>query len=156
VTIVALCLGTATSRAEGPCLWLNAATAGGVLGGEVEMSVTPLTLVGDETCEFTRRDGASVAMLRIIVHTMEDPVKEFAAYLSQCGGSTVPLKGIGNEAVQCLSKNNSTNSEEQIIGRVRERAFILTIRRNMGNAAHGDRLRDDTRNMAEQIAGSLF
>ena len=151
--IVFACLGAGSCRAETHCLWLNAATAGGVLGGEVEMSVTPLTLVGDETCEFTRREGSSVSMLRIVVHTMETPGKEFAAYLAQSHGSTVPLKAIGNEAVQCLGAGDG---EEQVIGRVRDRAFVLTIRRGVGDGAGKGQLRGDTRNMAEQVAGSLF
>jgi hypothetical protein len=92
-------------------------------------------------------------MLRIVVHTMEVPSKDFAAYLSQCDGATIPLKAIGNEAFQCVLKD--TSGEEQVIGRVRERAFILTIRRNLPTLPK-EGLREDTRNIAEQVAGSLF
>jgi hypothetical protein len=84
---------------------------------------------------------------------MEAPSKEFASYLSQCSGTKLPLKAIGKEAVQCVLKSGSTTGEEQIIGRVRERVFLLSIRRN---TPPKDGLREDTRNIAEQIAGSLF
>lgn len=142
-------------RADVRCLWLNAATAGGVLGGTVEMNVTPLTVQGDETCEFTRKQNSTVSMLRIVVHTMDAPSKDFASYVSQCDGTTIPLKAIGNKAVQCVLKGGSTAGEEQVIGWVRERVFILTIRRNVSFLPK-EGLSDDTRNMAEQVAGSLF
>jgi hypothetical protein len=151
-----LCLPSARCLAQARCLWLNAATAGGILGGEVEMSVTPLTTAGDETCEFTRTDGTMMSMLRIEVHTMELPAKDFASSLSRCGGGTLPLKRIGNEAVQCLSMGSAQTAQEQVIGRVRERIFILTVRRKPAAIASKEALREDTRNTAEQIAGSLF
>jgi hypothetical protein len=146
-------LAPAPCHADVRCLWLNAATAEGVLGGTVQMSVTPLTLQGDATCEFSRKQDSGVSMLRIAIHTMDAPSKDFAFYLSQCSGTTIPLKAIGNEAVQCVLKDSSTTGEEQVIGRVRERAFILTIRRNV---AISSGLSEETRNIAEQVAGSLF
>jgi hypothetical protein len=148
-------LNPASCHAQARCLWLNAATAEGVLGGTVQMDVTPLTLQGDATCEFTRKMDSTVYLLRIAVHSMDNPSNDFASYLSQCDGTTIPLKAIGNEAVQCVPRGSSTTGEERVIGRVRERAFILTIRRNMP-AVPKEGLREDTRNTAEQIAGSLF
>ena len=149
----ALC--PALCRAEVKCPWLNAATAEGLLGGKVQMNITPPTAQGDTTCEFSSQQDAIVSILRIEVHTMEVPSKEFASYLSQCSGTTFPLKAIGNEAVQCVLKGSSTPSEEQIIGRVRERVFLLSVRRNASGLPK-DGLHEDTRNIAEQIAGSLF
>jgi hypothetical protein len=148
-------LSPALCCAEARCPWLNAATAEGLLGGKVQMNITPLTVQGDTTCEFSSQHGSAVSILRIEVHTMEVPSKEFVSYLSQCGGTTLPLKAIGNEAVQCVLKGSSTTGEEQIIGRVRERVFLLSIRRN-ASGPPTDGLREDTRNIAEQIAGSLF
>ena len=156
IVIVALYgFSPALCHAEAKCPWLNAATVEGLIGGEVQMNISPLTPEGDTTCEFSSRQGSTVSILRIEVHTMEAPSKEFASYLSQCIGNKVPLKAIGNEAVQCVPKNSSTTGEEQIIGRVRERVFLLSIRRNPSVSAK-DGLREDTRNIAEQIAGSLF
>jgi hypothetical protein len=163
--------------AEAKCPWLNAATAGGVLGGTVQMAVTapvepaPGKGVGtamysdqvrmdrfDVSCEFTRKVDTGTDTLSITVKTMGDQAKEFHSFLALCGGPTVALKGIGNEAVQCVIKNSSGKAEQQVIARVRDRAFLLTITRQASEpaAADGERLHEDTRNTAEQIAGSLF
>lgn len=169
---------SARCDAEVKCPWLNAATAGGVLGGEVQMTVTappehgtqphtePGVYIGDQvrmdrfdvSCAFSRKTDSGVSSLGIMVKTMSDPSKEFAMHLASCEGATVALKGIGNEAVQCVLKNGSTSGEQMVIARVRDRAFILTIIRPpaIATPVAGDALRDDTRNMAEQIAGSLF
>ena len=155
VIVASSALSPALCCAEARCLWLNAATAEGLLGGKVQMNITPPTAQGDTTCEFRSPQDATVSLIRIEVHTMEVPSKEFASYLSRCSGTTLPLKAIGNEAVQCVLKGSSTTSEEQIIGRVRDRVFLLSIHRNMSRPPK-DGLREDTRNIAEQIAGSLF
>jgi hypothetical protein len=112
----------------------------------------------DVSCEFKRTTDAGVSSLGIVVKTMSDPHSEFAARLAGCEGTTVPLKGIGNEAVQCVLTNGASSGEQMVIARVRDRAFVLTVVRPPAKAApnEGDTLRDDTRNMAEQIAGSLF
>jgi len=171
-------LALAQSHAEAKCPWLNAATAGGVLGGEVQMTVTKPSEQGvmphtepnvysedqvrmdrfDVSCEFKRTTDAGVSSLGIVVKTMNDRSREFSAYLAHCDGTTVPLRGIGNEAVQCVLKNGASSGEQMVIARVRDRAFVLTVVRPPAKAAAGaeDALRDDTRNMAEQIAGSLF
>jgi hypothetical protein len=157
-----------TGHAEPHCPWLNAATAGGLLGGDVVMTVSARMehVPGqgshvaqdqvrmdrfDTTCEFTRKAGHESSSLRIVVTTMADPAKEYAAMLAKCGG-TVALKGIGNEAVQCRNKNMA---EEQVIARVRDRAFVLTVHRPPAPEG-GDALRADTENIAEQVAGSIF
>jgi len=145
-------------RAEVQCPWLNAATAAGVLGGEVQASATPLTPQGDTTCEFKRTDRSVVFALTIAVHTMAVPSKDFATYLARCSGTQVPLKAIGNEAVQCVLSNGSSNGGEQIIGRVRERAFVIDLKgsstRPPTSSVSG--LSDEARNVAEQVAGALF
>jgi hypothetical protein len=166
-------------RAEAKCPWLNVATAAGVLGGDVQMTVTepvdpgPVKGVGtamytdqvrmdrfDVTCEFSRKVDSGLYTLNIVVKTMNDFSKEFASFLTHCE-TTTALKGIGNEAVQCAMKadgNSSGIQQEQIIARVRDRAFVLTVSRDakVSTAAVTDGLHDDTRNMAEQVAGSLF
>jgi hypothetical protein len=172
-------LAPADCRAEAKCPWLNAATAAGVLGGDVQMTVSapvdPGTVKGvgtamypdqvrmdrfDVTCEFSRKMDSALYTLGIVVKTMNDPAKEYASFLTHCE-STVALKGIGNEAVQCVMKNdgkNPGNAQEQIIARVRDRAFLLTVSRDakMPTTAATNGLHDDTKNMAEQVAGSLF
>jgi hypothetical protein len=164
-------------RAQARCPWLNAATAAGVLGGEVQTSVAAPVDPGaskargvamypdqvrmdrfDVPCDFSRKVDSRVYKLSIAVRTMHDPEKDFASVLALCTGSTTPLRGIGNEAVQCIWKDDSHADDEQVIARVRDRAFVLTLHRDATAIAGGSRdgLRDDTRNVAEQIAGSLF
>lgn len=167
----------AKCNAQARCPWLNAATAAGLLGGEVQMSVTtpadPGSVKGvgaasyydqirmdrfDVSCDFTRKTASNAFSLSIAVKTMADFKKDFATYLALCGGTTVPLRGIGNEAVQCVSKDPTAAGEEKVVARVRDRAFVLTVRRETKPraGADADELSDGTRNIAEQVAGSLF
>jgi hypothetical protein len=160
--ISAVIVGSVTYQphcyAEAQCPWLNAATAGGVLGGEVQSSTTNVTAQGDATCHFVRRQDSSNFALSIDVHTMTLPSKDFPAYLAQCGGTLLPLKAVGNDAFQCVSKGASANGEEQVIGRVRDRVFILTVNANVTKQPVPNKagLRHETRNVAEQVAGALF
>jgi hypothetical protein len=128
------------------------------LGGEVQSTMSNVTPQGDATCHFTRRQDASNLTLTIDVHTMTLPSKDFPTYLAQCGGTLLPVKAVGNEAFQCVSKGSSTNGEEQVIGRVRDRAFILTVNANSTRqpAPAKAGLSQETRNLSEQIAGALF
>jgi hypothetical protein len=145
-------------HAQAQCPWLNAATAAGLLGGEVQTVVSAPNVSGDVTCDFTRNPGPTASTLKIAVHTMANPSKDFSTYLAQCGGTTQPLKAIGNEAVQCISNNTLRKGEEQIIGRVRERAFTISINANPMYRPSSAKpvLSDEARNLAEQVAGALF
>jgi len=153
-----LLLTTALCRGEN-CAWLNAATAGGVLGGHVTSTVVHTT-PQDTTCEFTRSQGAGISSLRIAVHTMTAFEKEFPAYLTLCGTTAISLRAVGNEAVECTRPDGQDVVTEQVIGRVRDRVFIL--RWSMPKSTQGigvqsqDDIRETIRNVAEQIAGSLF
>ena len=112
----------------------------------------------DVTCEFTRKVNTTTYSLGIVVKTMSDASKDFATYLNLCGGATVALKGVGNEAVQCVTHDAAHEGEEKVIARVRDRAFVLTIHRAIkaDDASNGNELSNETRNVAEQVAGSLF
>ena len=181
VSVLVVCaalLAPMRGRAEAKCPWLNAATAGGLLGGEASMTVSAPAEHGtmphtepnvykedqvrmdrfDVTCEFSRKADSGVYSLKIVVETMKDPATEFAGRLANCQGTTVPLRAIGNEAVQCVAKSGFSSGEEMIIARVRDRAFVLTLIRPPAATAPqtAEVLHDDTRNIAEQIAGSLF
>jgi hypothetical protein len=89
---------------------------------------------------------------------MADFKKDFGTYLALCGGASVQLRGIGNEAVQCISKDPSAAAEEKVVARVRDRAFVLTVRRESKPRSGTDagELSEGARNIAEQVAGSLF
>jgi len=170
----------ASCQAQAKCPWLNAATAAGVLGGEVEMTVKKSAeqVQGkgagaasyedqmredrfDASCTFTRKTASGLAVLLIDVRTMPDIATSFPPILAACPGKRFPLRGIGNEAFQCAidsSGHTGNDGQEEVIARVRDRAFVLTIRREatVQTAANSSQLSDDTRNVAEQVAGSLF
>jgi hypothetical protein len=158
VAIMGSILVPAQCRAQVKCPWLNAATAAGVLGGEVQLSVTSPTNLGDVACVFLRKVPSGVATLRIDVSTLTNLVPEFALYRSHCDRSSIPLRAIGNEAYLCVPDKSHNAGEEQIIGRVRDRAFTLTVSRNLTAPAtpNANEPSSDTRNTAEQIAGGLF
>jgi hypothetical protein len=167
----------AACQAQAKCPWLNAATAAGVLGGEVEMNVKQATgqvaAKGagaasyedqvrmdrfDVSCTFTRQTSSGLSLLLIDVRTMPDIATSFPPILAACPGKRLPLRGIGNEAFQCemdSSGHAGSDGQEQVIARVRDRAFVLTIRRGAKAQSSGG-LSDDARNIAEQVAGSLF
>jgi hypothetical protein len=128
--------------AEERCPWLNAATAGAVLGGSVQLTVTPTS------CEFVRQAGAQETRLRIEVTAATAPDV-------RCGPDAERLKAIGNEAVACSYRGKAGWTAEQVVGRVRDQAFLVRIATN-DHSATGKALRDRVRNVTEQVAGMLF
>ena len=145
--------------AEPQCPWMNSATAGGFLGGEVQTTVTGVNEDGDATCEFMR-DASTT--LRIAVHTMTHVAQDYPTYLAQCSASTIALKGIGNQAIQCMRNDGTPKGEELIVGRVRNRAFVITIKAQFislprtSSTKTRNPISDDSENIAEQVAGSMF
>jgi|SRR5580658_2541199 hypothetical protein len=148
------CLPSVAGAAE-ICPWLNAATAGGVLGGDVTDLIVKRAKSGDDAnCSFARHDGSLTVELHIEVETMPSPARDFASYKARCDSAAVPLKVIGNEAVAC-SNDGSDDHAELVVGRVRDRAFVVRI----GTSDHTTQpsaLRDNARKIAEQVAGILF
>jgi hypothetical protein len=134
--------------AEEKCPWLNAATAAGVLGGAVKASVT------QTACEFVRRDSSSESALRIEVESMGAP-REFASRAAQCGSGAESLKAIGNEAVACTHSDKKGRLAEQVVGRVRNQAFLVRLSTDDRGATPAG-LREKARKVAEQVAGFLF
>ena len=104
------------------CPWLNQATAAGVLGG-------PVTQAG---CSFTRGS----LELRI------EAGRDFEWYAAGCRAEVVHLKAIGTEALACRGE-----AGEQVVARVRDRAFLVRITTND---------REKVRKVAEMVAGSMF
>jgi hypothetical protein len=127
-------MSAVVSAGEKPCPFMNAATAGGILEGPVDFTMTKNG--PDGTCEFTRRDSG--AKLRI----------EVAAEVAKCTPPTEPLKAIGNEAVACTVDATS----EQVVGRVRKQAFLIRV----NGAFPPGKLRQKAVNAAELVAGNLF
>ena len=124
--------------AEERCTWLNAATAAGVLGGEVQTTLSP------GTCEFVRQETA----LRIEVGATNAPH-------AKCGPGAEQLKAIGNEAQACAYRGKPGWIGEQVVGRVRDQAFLVRVSAKDQSAAPKV-LREKARKVAEQVAGILF
>jgi hypothetical protein len=133
------------------CLWMNAATAEGIMGNTLGGTVTMVAAQenGYGSCAF-QRPGAE---LRIEVLPTEG-AGHFARLAAACGSKTVPLKAIGNEAVVCLA-GASAERTARAIGRVRDRIFTITLRRSDVSLTQ-ERLREEARASAEQVAGNLF
>lgn len=149
------CLPSIVGAAES-CPWLNAATAGGVLGGTVTGVTVKRAKAGDDaSCNFTRREGSLVLDLRIETITMSLPARDFAPYAARCGHGALPLKAIGNEALACSDEGDRNLLAEQVVGRVRDRAFLVRIGTN-DHSVQRSALRDKARFVAEQVAGTLF
>jgi hypothetical protein len=135
ILAIAFCLH---APAEDRCAWLNAATAAGVLGGEVHMTVA------QGSCEFVRQDTS----LRIEVVATDAPH-------AKCGSKAEQLKAIGNEAQACAYEGKPGWMAEQVVGRVRDQAFLVRISAKDQSAAPKI-LREKARKVAEQVAGILF
>ena len=137
------------------CPWLNAATAGGALGGAVSSVTAKPGKTGEvANCEFVRKQGSLVVELRIETETLRSPAADFASYAARCGAGAVILKGIGNQALACSSGGNE-ELVELVVSRVRERAFLVRLQTNDRSAARGE-LREKARKVAELVAGFLF
>jgi len=151
LSVLLLALPSIVAAGE-TCPWLNAATAGGVLGGPITGVTVKRAQTGDDaSCEFTRHDRSLVLELRIEVETMRTPAKDFAAYAARCHSAAVAMKAIGNEALAC----SDGPVAEQVVGRVRDRAFLVRMSTTDHSPQPGA-LRDKARSVAEQVAGILF
>lgn len=146
----------AARAATQPCPWLNAATAAGVLEGPVMVSVTYLDQDNtDASCEFTEKADHNVRRLKIDVETMKDLPHDFPKYLAKCGKDAKSVRAIGNEAVACSVPGKNALIAEQIVSRVRDRAFVVDVLSNEP-ASQRDAIREKARKIAEQVAGFLF
>jgi hypothetical protein len=144
--IIVLCLIVlfpAPCLAEEACLWLNAATAAGNLGGLVSMAVTPTS------CDFATSPPA-IGHLHVEVVVMKDIAKEFPAWLARCKRPSESLDAIGNQAIAC-----EVDGSQQVVGRVREQAFLVKMR-IADRSVTRDSLRQKAKRIAEIVAGNLF
>ncbi len=138
------------------CPWMNAATAGGALGAAVKTSVRhPNANKDDASCDFIGKRGGLVYGLQIEVVTMAEAGRKFASYAARCGSEATPLTAIGNEALSCSHDDENGHRTAQVVGRVRNRAFVI----RMGTTDSSmtlQSLRETVRAAAEQVAGNLF
>jgi phosphoribosyl-ATP pyrophosphohydrolase len=144
-----------SARAQERCPWINAATAAGAMDASVTVTVThPNGKPTDGLCEFTHKQGSDSRQLRVQVEVMAEPAQSFSSYLARCGADATPLTAIGNEAVVCTVAAKNAQAE-QVIGRVRDQAFVILLRSNDKSLAEST-LRDRARRVAEIVAGNLF
>ncbi len=138
------------------CPFLNAATAAGILGGEVHATYFSSSKTNDDgSCEFVRSPSSVHFQLQINVDTMTDPATQFRGRLAKCEGSKVPLPAIGNEAIACSRSENDGLRVDQVIGRVRDRAFNIKIS-TTDHTLTASGLREKSKIAAEQVSGYLF
>ncbi len=86
---------------------------------------------------------------------MTNTAGEFASFLEKCGAAPTPVRGIGNEAVACTLPDKSGRRSEQVVSRVRNRAFLVRIE-SSDKSVSTVSLRETVEKTAEQIAGILF
>ncbi len=144
--------------AEANCPWINSATASGILGGPVNITVTSTNKNSDDaTCNFSFQERGVVYGLHIAVKTMSSPNQEFASFKQECGPDPTPLKAIGNEAIECLVESK-TGQSARVVGRVRERAFIVEVSASTRNAPTAARnaQREKAKDVAEQVSECLY
>ncbi|HEY1949694.1 MAG TPA: hypothetical protein VGG97_21970 [Bryobacteraceae bacterium] len=147
----------ALGYAQESCPWLNPATAGGALDGAAELTVTHPNAnhKGDITCDFTKQRGSITRELRIEVQTITKAGNEYAVALEPCKTQPAVLKAVGNEALTC-SLDTDKQRAEQVVGRMRDRVFVVQIKTNDTAWAPPDLLREKARTVAEMVAGNLF
>lgn len=159
IALCALSLLPAACSAQSPCPWLNNATATGVLGGPVTVEAKS-TPAGAGICVFQYKDKVESNTLRIAVikaSKPEDAGKEMAPYESKCTAAGLSLKGVGNEALICVSNVHKSNGE-LVVGRVRDQIFTVSISDGSGNdpAFTQEALEDKAQEIARMVAGILF
>jgi hypothetical protein len=147
----------AMSHGQTKCPWLNEATAGGILGGAVALTAN-VSEQGGGVCEFSRQQGAVVHQLRVSVGVMTDIPKQFPEYLAQCPPKSTTLRAIGNEAVMCTAEGKAGQYGDQVIGRVRDQAFVVSVSSSVQNdpSMTPEMRREKANLVAEQVAGILF
>ena len=134
------------------CPVMNSATAGGALGGEVQVTVIRAGRSQNFTCQFTRAEYE----LTIEVSTLAAPDQfaPFADHSCQGGREVVPLRAIGNEAIAC-SLGKGSQIVEKAVGRVRNQTFVIRMS-TTDSGADSKVIRGKTTALAEQVAGYLF
>jgi hypothetical protein len=140
------------------CPWLNVATATGVLRTNEQSPMAILAEGGKAGCDFTYHDTTASRELKITVEEVKDAQQAMTAYKARCGSRTTPLRGIGNEAVTCAVHGKGKGYGQQVIGVVRNQIFTVTVITSTRNDPIMPReaLKEESRNISEQVAGALF
>ncbi len=134
------------------CPVMNAATAAGALGGEVQATMTRSEKSAGYTCQFTR--AGSELTIEVGTLTAPDQFTRFAESACHGGRDIMPLKAIGNEAIAC-SLGTSHQVVEKAVGRVRNQSFVLRLS-TADDAGNAKSIRSKNTALAELVAGNLF
>ncbi len=127
------------------CPWMNAATAGGLLGGAAEPQYAHGANDASGKCEFTVRLGGEVRKLEIEVRAGQASHASILADPRLSGAGKRELRGVGNEAWAVRQSDGG----ELVIGRVRNTLFEVLATGKPPAA-------DAARKAAELVAGALF
>jgi hypothetical protein len=124
------------------CPWMNLGTAGGLLGGDVTVSLTKDSRENITACSFTRSSA------RLEINVMDDATSAtFQTMVQQlCPARSSPLKAVGNQASSCRTQDAAV-----VTGRVRDKVFVVKL--TLPDAGMADA---HARDAAEQVAGNLF
>lgn len=147
-------LSNGAAHAQARCPWLNVATASGALQGPALLEVKRLS-ESETSCVFRYQKENTAYVLQISVKSQQDPSKGLAQSGSECSAPGTPLRAIGNEAILCADDRRHTLGEE-VVGRVRDSVFRVSITSRNDPDMTREVLEQKTRNIAEQVAGSLF
>jgi hypothetical protein len=143
-------------HAQSLCPWINAATAEGVLDVKVKASVQE-TPGKDTNCIFKSVDTNGTRSLVVEVHDIGDREKGYSEAESKCTSAPTPVRGLGNEAFECVADHSDSHAM-MIIGRVREKLFVVSVimtgRIDRGLTAAS--LEDKVTIAAGQVVGNLF
>lgn len=155
VIIGALSLVPIMASAEDHCPWLNDATASGILNSPAVVKVHR-TAADGIACLFFSHVPASPTF-SIVVTGSGAMNRESSFELGRCTSPLIHLKGIGNEAEACSIETGHA-AEEIVIGRVRDKRFVVSINMSAGGDQPFDQKvsRQKAESVAEQVAGALF
>jgi hypothetical protein len=154
--VLCLFLAPAFCYASDTCPWINAATAFGAIGASPEAAGTHSTITSG-SCTFSYRTQEGLHELRVTVEPSSDAPHLFASRKASCGSDARPLTAIGNEAIVCAVGPSANVYGKQVIGRVRDQIFTVTMTVDGPESpARVNDLQQKIEMLAELIAGNLF
>ncbi len=106
---------------------------------------------------FEHHDGETESYLTVTVLSSQYPHHDVRADESSCSAAAKQIRGIGNSADVCRADNRASWGE-QVVGRVRDKVFVIYFRTRSKTQTEIPRARltDNAMQVAEQIAGDLF
>jgi len=107
-------------------------------------------------CEFVRQSGTETSSLRISISPLSGTFDEYLSHTAKCTTSATKLVGVGNEAFACVVQGTKGAVTEQVVGRVRDRAFLIRWTLSTDAARTSQTTTETLQTLAEAVAGSMF